>query len=65
MSTDTQRHRTLTEVRGLTLDGRPARIIGAQCPYALVAQFDRPYTSHEYAWPTIERIVALGGAFRS
>jgi hypothetical protein len=48
----------------VTLDGRPAKIGGARCDFAAVSVLpDGP--SYEFAWPTVARIVAIGGDFRS
>jgi hypothetical protein len=48
----------------VTLNGRPARIRGARLPFALVVDVETGLGC-EWAWPTVERIVATTGAFRS
>lgn len=48
----------------VTLNGRPARIRGARLPFALVVDSETGLGC-EWAWPTVERIVASGGNFRS
>ena len=60
---------TLDERRELcaatvTLNGEPAAIRGAQCDYGTVGTMPNG-PAHEWAWPTIARIVARDGAFQS
>ena len=50
--------------RGVTLNGRPAAIMGAVCPFATVASLDGAHRA-EWAWETVEAIVADGGQFRT
>lgn len=57
--------RELADTRGLTLDGEPAVIVGARNPFAKVATLRSDGPVVEFAWPTVARIVAAGGAFRS
>lgn len=47
----------------VTLDGEPARITGAALPFAKVSTATNG--GYEWAWPTVARIVANGGAFKS
>lgn len=47
---------------GVTLDGSPARIAGWKLPFAIVRNNDKGV---EFAWPTVERILAKGGSFKS
>ena len=49
----------------VTLDGHAAVIGGAALPYALITRLDGRGGSVEYAWPTVARVVAAGGRFRS
>ncbi len=50
----------------VTLDGKRAVICGAQNAFATIAQLDHPYTRHEWAWETAEKIVReQDGAFKS
>jgi hypothetical protein len=63
------RHIPLSERQALcservTLDGKPAVIGGYRSAFASVTQL-RTGTSFEWAWPTVARIVANGGAFKS
>jgi hypothetical protein len=68
MHTATLPHRTLAERRELcgtedvTLDGVPAMIMGAANKFAQVATLHIGGPAVEYAWPTVARIVASGGA---
>lgn len=48
----------------VTLDGKPAKIIGARLSGAIIFALDAPAEGVEFAWPTVARIVANGGAFR-
>jgi len=48
----------------VTLDGKPARIAGAKLPFAIVREAQST-KSVEFAWETVVRIIANGGAFRS
>jgi hypothetical protein len=48
----------------VTLNGQQARITGARNAFATVVTLpDGP--GYEYAWSTVARVVAAGGAFRS
>ena len=48
----------------VTLDDRRARITGARNAFAMVVTLpDGP--GYEYAWSTVARVVAAGGAFKS
>jgi hypothetical protein len=65
METILERRQQLCEAT-VTLDGGPAIITGAKLPFAKV----EPLRSGsggavEFAWPTVERIISNGGAFRS
>lgn len=58
--------RRLVQTEGVTLDGRPAKIVGVQLDFAQVCTrgtADPVYV--EFAWPTVARVVAAGGEFRS
>lgn len=46
----------------VTLDGMPARVCGARNDFATVRN---ARYGVEFAWPTVARIVAAGGQFRS
>jgi len=48
----------------VTLDGKPAKIGGARNEFATV-RLIRSGLSAEFAWPTVARIVARGGEFKS
>ena len=48
----------------VTLDGADAIICGWRCPFATVARRSGGQAV-EFAWETVERVVAAGGAFRS
>jgi hypothetical protein len=48
----------------VTLNGEPAAISGARHDYAMVRQLASGLGA-EWAWPTVARIVAAGGEFRS
>lgn len=48
----------------VTLDGKAASIVGFRLDYGIVAALDGS-ARFEWAWPTIERVVAAGGDFRS
>jgi hypothetical protein len=48
----------------VTLDGQPAWIGGASLDFAIVRQI-KTGLGAEWAWPTVARIVANGGAFKS
>src|SRR5690348_14608920 len=56
--TDTRRAE-LVAAEGVTLDGRPAKIIGAGLQYPLVVDDDRRI---EFCWETVDRIVTQHGA---
>ena len=60
-----QRRIELCEVKGITLDGKPAKIIGSHKDFALVFQVDCPVHAAEWAWDTVDRIVKNGGNFKS
>jgi hypothetical protein len=60
---DPDARRALCEAR-VTLNGRPARISGAQLEFAVVRDTVTGLAC-EWAWETAARIVARGGAFRS
>ena len=59
-----QERRRLCEAQ-VTLDERPARISGWGLPFAQLSFRDGIGGVVEYAWETVARIVANGGAFRS
>lgn len=48
----------------VTLDGKPAIITGSKQRFATVAQLGSALKV-EFAWATVARIVANGGAFKS
>lgn len=48
----------------VTLNGNPARISGARLPFARVTDMTTGLSA-EWAWATVERIVAHDGAFKS
>ncbi len=49
----------------VTLDGRPARICGAKCQFAVVRALDGSTGDFQWAWETVAHVVANGGRFRS
>ena len=57
--------RELCQTRTATLDGWPAVISGALNDFATVATLGGSGHACEFAWPTVARIVANGGAFKS
>lgn len=48
--------------RRCTLNGRPAQIGGAARPFATVRDLETGLGA-DWAWPTVERILAAGGKF--
>lgn len=60
MTYDEKRNLTAADV---TLDGEPARICGAKLRFAVVRSDSGRQV--EYAWPTVARIVAASGDFRT
>lgn len=59
-----EQRRALCEAK-VTLDGKPAKIIGARERYATVHIIPDGYGWH-WSWPAVAHIVAnRGGAFRS
>lgn len=46
----------------VTLDGLPARVMGAQNDFATVRSAAR---HEEWAWVTVERVIQRGGVFKS
>lgn len=48
----------------ITLNGKPAAISGARCDFATVTELPNG-ARYEWAWPTVARIVANGGTFKS
>ena len=70
-TTATVAHKTRAERRelcwteGVTLDGEPAMVMGAANRFAQVATLRGCGPAVEFAWPTVARIIADGGAFRS
>jgi hypothetical protein len=59
----TETRYNLIDTPGVTLDGEPATISGAQLRFAMVRS--RSGKSAEFAWPTVARVVhKSGGAFR-
>ncbi len=48
----------------ITLDGKPAKITGRLNDFATVSELNGPVRV-EFAWPTVRRIVARDGKFRS
>jgi hypothetical protein len=57
----TRRRRELCTA-AVTLDGAPAMVCGVQERFATVATLDGKWSA-EWAWETVARIVADGGAF--
>ena len=55
--------RSLCE-RSCTLNGKPGQVTGARNPFAYVLDRDTGLGC-EYAWPTVERVLAAGGRFKS
>jgi len=45
-----------------TLNGRPAQVGGAANPFATVRDLETGLGA-DWAWPTVERILAAGGKF--
>lgn len=60
-----QAKRELCWTEDVTLDGKPAKIMGAANAYATVATLNVDGPAVEFAWPTVVRIVASGAAFKS
>lgn len=48
----------------VTLDGKPAKIAGAKRDFATIRTLPDG-ASYEWAWETVARVVANGGAFKS
>jgi hypothetical protein len=58
-----KRRRDIVESANLiTLDGTPARVAGWKLPFAIICNYDKQL---EFAWPTVERVLAKGGNFKS
>ena len=53
----------LTQIDGLTLNGKPCRISGAQEPYAQVVSSDG--LRAEWSWPAAIRIASTHGRFQT
>ena len=53
--------------KSVRLNDYPARIVGYRLDFATVATWGAksPRVAVEYAWPTVDRIVAAGGDFRA
>jgi len=49
----------------VTLDGRLAVVTGVKLESALVRTIHSPELKVEFAWPTVYRIIANGGRFKS
>lgn len=47
----------------VTLNGQPAVISGAKLPFATVLTLDPCGLACEFAWSTVDRIIANGGQF--
>ena len=62
MTTDDKREYCYKSV---TLNGVRAVVRGALLDFGLVWQLDAPYLKCEYSWPTIDRVISKGGAFKS
>lgn len=60
----TEQKYELAEAR-VTLDGKPATIRGVRNQFATVATVAVDGPAVEFAWTTVARVVANGGAFRS
>ena len=52
------------KIRGCTLDGKPAKVIGRRLDFAVVAMIDRLH-GVEYSWPAVKRILDNDGKFSS
>ena len=48
-----------------TLDGYPALVCGVVNDFATVATINGPALRAEFAWSTVERILAAGGKFKT
>lgn len=49
----------------VTLNGQPAVISGAKLPFATVLTLDPCGLACEFAWSTVDRIIANGGQFNA
>lgn len=49
----------------ITLDGHPAVVGGYRNEFATVQRLDGRGGRVEFAWPTVERVINNGGAFKS
>ena len=63
MDVPIERRRALAQVAVL-LDGLPARIVGVRSDFALIVSLDGS-RSAEWSWPSVVRICATGGCFRT
>ncbi len=54
----------LVDTKGVTLNGKPAKIQGRLEGFANVSELDGPL-SVQYAWSTVKNIVASGGQFKA
>lgn len=54
----------MTDAPTVTLDGRPAVVTNRKGDFAVIRRLDDGYAA-EFAWPTVDRIIARGGAFKS
>lgn len=49
----------------VTLDGRPARVMGAKFKFAAVVFDGDSMTGYQWSWSAVKRIIANGGKFKS
>lgn len=56
-----ERYRLMADPR-VTLDGRPACILGAKLDFAHVATLDPDGPDFEFAWPTVKNIIENNNA---
>lgn len=54
----------LSYVRGCTLDGKSAHVVGRLLDFAIVAQLDGPLNV-EFSWEAVQRILNKDGKFSS
>ena len=47
----------------VTLDGKPARIMGTRFKFAVVAEDHVGGRSFQWSWPAVKRVIDKGGAF--
>ena len=54
----------LVDTKGITLNGKPAKINGRREPFASVCELNGPLKV-EFAWRTVKNIIANGGQFKA